>query len=230
MITAKLKVRYEGDWVAQIREYDVFGLGIAPVFRGREFVGITVLDCAPEDFPDVITTIEENQFVQSVEILERFVNEEGRIRCSISTTCQYPTYTPMQTTLLEGFLPIGYTEYRDGYQYFEVLAEDPADIAGALEDLEYDTVEVVRIVPSFERVPHFSLLEWQELADSITDDELALLNLAMEHGYYETPARISLEALAEEAGVAKSTAARRLRRVEGAVVPLVTKYLQLFSS
>lgn len=229
MITAKLKVRYEGDWVAQIRDYDVFGLGIAPTFRGREFVGITVLDCDHDDFDDVIETIEENRFVETLEVLERFVTAEGRVRCAISTTCQYPTYTPMQSILMEGFLPIGYTEYRDGYQYQEVLAEDPDDITSALDDLEYETVEVVRIVPAYEHVPHFSLLEWQELTDELTDEDLALLDLAIEHGYYETPARISLEDLAEEAGIAKSTAARRLRNVERAVVPLVTKYLQLFA-
>lgn len=229
MITAKLKVRYEGDWVAQIREYDVFGLGIAPTFRGREFTGITILDCAREDFHDVIRTIEENKYVDSVDVVEHLETPDGRVRCSITTTCQYPTYTPMQTALLEGFLPIGHTEYRDGYQYFEVLAEDASDIAEALESIEYETVEVVRVVPSFERVPDFNLLEWQALADDITDEELALLALAIERGYYETPAGITLQALADEAGIAKSTAARRLRRVEGTVIPLVTKYLQLFS-
>jgi len=36
-------------------------------------------------------------------------------------------------------------------------------------------------------------------------------------------------ALRTEAGVAKSTASRKLRNVEQAVIPTITKYLQLFS-
>lgn len=228
MITAKLKVKFEGDWTSQIREYDVVGLGIASTFRSRSFLGITVLDSAPDDIEDVLDTIEGNQYTESLEILETHETDEGRIQCTVSTLCEYDSYTPMQTILMEGFLPIGYAEYRDGYEYIEILAENREDVSRALEGLTYDTLEVVRIVSSFDLVPQFSLLEWQQLATTITEDERELLDLAIERGFYEIPSRMSLSELAAEAGVAKSTASRRLRNVEQAVIPLVVKYLRAY--
>jgi len=228
MITAKLKVKFEGDWTSQIREYDVTGLGIASTFRSRSFLGITVLDSAPEDIEDVIATIEGNRYTESLEVLETHETDAGRIQCTVSTLCEYDSYTPMQTILMEGFLPIGYAEYRDGYEYIEILAENREDVSRALRGVTYDTLEVVRIVSSFDLVPQFSLLEWQRLATTITDDERELLELAIERGFYEIPSRMSLSELAAEAGIAKSTASRRLRNVEQAVIPLVVKYLRAY--
>jgi predicted DNA binding protein len=228
MITAKLKLKYEGDWVEAIGRYDVECLGIASTFRNRGFVGITALDCASEDFDAVIETIRTNEHVRDLEVLEAHETDD-RVLATVSTFCEYTTYTPMQMMRFEGFLPIGYTEYRDGYQYLEILAENREDVAAALDALEFDTVEIVRVVSDYRKEVGFSLLEWQQLSEAVSESERELLHLALEEDYYEIPSEKSLADLAEQAGIAKSTASRRLRNVEGEVMPTMTKYLQLYA-
>lgn len=52
----------------------------------------------------------------------------------------------------------------------------------------------------------------------LTDRQRAILELAVDRGYYETPARCTLADLAGEVGVAKSTVSETLSRAEGHVV------------
>jgi len=228
MLTATLKLKLAGDWVDEIGQYDVSCVGVASTFHNRGFVGITALDAAASAFEDVIATIRDNEYVLGTEILEMH-ETDGRVYATISTQCEYTVYTPMQMVRMEGFLPIGYSEYRDGYEYLEILAENREDVSDAIQALDFEVVEVVRIVSDFRRGLGFSLLEWQQLAESITPAERDLLALAIESEYYDIPSGISLLDLADEAGVAKSTASRKLRNVEKEVIPTITKYLQLFA-
>lgn len=52
----------------------------------------------------------------------------------------------------------------------------------------------------------------------LTDRQEWLLREAIERGYYDTPRRITLVELAEEAGIAKSTCSEILHRAEGQVL------------
>lgn len=227
MIAIELKVKFSGDWVADIGEYDVHGLGIASTFRNREFFGVTVLEAASDQFDEILRVIRENQYVNSVEVLEA-VERNGRTLCTISTECVYSTYTPMQMISLQGFLPISHSEYRNGYQYVEILGGEREEIVEVMSQLEYDSVEIVRVSSELSIEPSFSLLEWQQFFQQITADEQHLISLAVTNGFFATPREISLEQLAAEAGIAKSTASKRLRRVEQKLVPLLMKYFHMF--
>lgn len=228
MITATIKIRYAGDWVDQIGAYDVTGIGVASTFRDHRFVGITALDAIADEFTEIVQTIRENEYVDSVQVLEAY-EDDGRVRATLSTQCDYPSITPMQMMRLEGFLPIGYSEYRNGFEFLEILAEDGADVSRVVDVLEYDTVEVVRVISGFRRGIGFSLLEWQELTETVTDEELELCSTALDSGYADIPREVGLDELASESGIAKSTASRRLRNAEQKIIPVITKYLEIFS-
>ncbi|PSP84837.1 helix-turn-helix domain-containing protein [Halobacteriales archaeon QS_1_68_17] len=230
MITATLKIRYADDWVSNIGEYDVVGRGVASSFRDRQFLGITSLDVAAADYADVIETMRGNEYVSSLDVLETYDTDDGRVLCTVLTRCLYPSYTPLQIALLEGFIPLEYVEYRDGYEYLQILAENRDQVSNAVSALDFETVEVVRIVSEFERRPGVSLLGWQRLVGSISEDERELVAAALENGYFRIPREMSLADLADETGVAKSTASKRLRNVERQVIPYVTKYLRTFSN
>jgi predicted DNA binding protein len=228
VITATLKIRFGGDWVDEIGSYDVSGIGVASTFLNKRFVGITYLDSRAAAFDDVVATIEGNRYVESLEVVE-YQETGDRVRATVWTVCDYPGFTPMQMIRFEGFLPIGYPTYEDGYEYLTILSEDRADVSRAVTALEFDSVEVVRIVSRFGKEIGFSLLEWQQLLRGVSEDERELLHLAIERGYYDVPRRISLAELADAAGVVKSTASRRLRTVESAATATITKYLRLFA-
>lgn len=227
MIAIELKIKFAGDWVAEIGDYDVHGLGIASTFRNREFFGVTVLNAAADQFDEIIRVIRKNQHVSSVEILEA-VERDGRVLCTISTECVYSTYTPMQMISLQGFLPISHSEYRDGYQYAEILGGKREEIQEVISELEYDSVEIVDVTSELSIEPSFSLLEWQQLSQQITADEQQLVELAIIEGFFSIPREISLEELAVKAGIAKSTASKRLRSVEQKLMPLLIRYFYMF--
>lgn len=52
----------------------------------------------------------------------------------------------------------------------------------------------------------------------MTDTQAALLDLAIEEGYYEVPRETSQRALAERLGVTPGTVADRLQRIERRVM------------
>jgi len=228
MITANLKIRFEGDWVDQLADYDVTGQAITSTYRDNRTVSINALDAATNSFAATIDTIRANKFVDTVEILEQYEIQD-RILSTVKVNSEYPTYTPMETMRYFGFLPIGHAKYRDGFEYVEILAEDRADLSHLVSLLEYETVEVIRIVSEIRPSFRLSLLEWQQLYESIPAAEKAFLELAIESGYMDTPRQISLEELASEAGIAKSTASRYLRNIEQAAIPMLVKYIHIFS-
>jgi predicted DNA binding protein len=228
MLTATLKIKFAGDWTDDIGRYDVSCIGVASTFHNRGFIGITALDAAADEFEDVVETIRDNEVVQSTEVLEMH-EVDGRTHATITTECKYTIYTPMQMLRMGGFVPTGYSKYRDGYEFLEILAENRDDVSNAVEMLDFEVVKIVRIVSDYRTELGFSLLEWQQLTESIPRSERELLHLAIESGYYDIPSGISLEDLADEGGVAKSTASRKLRNVEKEVIPTITKYLQLFA-
>jgi predicted DNA binding protein len=229
MITATLKVRDDDDWVAAIGEYDVVGQGVAWSFRDREFLGITALDAATEDFDAVVETIRSNEVTAGLDVIERYDTDDGRTLGSVITRCTYPTYTPWQIVSLEGFLPIGYAEYRDGYEYLDIFARDPDSFSDAVTALQFDTTEVVEVTPGFSGQPRVSLLEWQRIVESVSETERSLLDAALAEQYYDIPRETSLAELANAAGVAKSTASKRLRSIEREIMPFVTKHLRAYT-
>lgn len=55
---------------------------------------------------------------------------------------------------------------------------------------------------------------YKEKEGMLTDRQREILRLAIKHGYYEIPRRITLEELAREVGISKSSLAEILRRIE----------------
>lgn len=63
-----------------------------------------------------------------------------------------------------------------------------------------------------------SVTQQTEVSQLLTDRQSALVETAVESGYYDTPRDCTLTDLAEEVGVAKSTASETLHRAEGEII------------
>lgn len=63
-----------------------------------------------------------------------------------------------------------------------------------------------------------SVTQQTEASQLLTDRQSALVETAVESGYYDTPRGCTLTDLAEEVGVAKSTASETLHRAEGEII------------
>lgn len=229
MLTAKVCVRYEGDWTAELAAHDVFGEFIASTFRDRRYVGIMAVECDAADADTVLDIIGSHRMIDDVDVVEEFAaDERNRTSMTLFLEGQLTEFTPLQTLLYEGFLPIGPTELENGRECFDLLLHDRDELSNAIELLgEFGSVSVDRISEEFRREVVPSRAGWQALLASFPPRRRELLNLALDEGYFEIPRATTLEVLAAEMDITKTTASTHLRKAERQIFEFLLPYINL---
>ena len=227
MLTAELRVRYEGDWTAELVKYQVFGEFLASTFRNREYIGIMALETG--DLEATLEVIRGHHMVETVEVVERYSpNAGGKTGATLFIEGQLSEFTPLQTLLYEGFLPIGPTTLQDGRECFDLLLSDREELSQAVQLLkEFGPVSIERVSREFSRQVIPSAAGWQEVLSSFSPRQRQVLNTAYERGYYEIPRETTLEEIADEIGITKTTASNHLRKAERRTVEFLVRYLNL---
>ena len=227
MLTATLGVTYEGDWTANLRQFDVSGVFLASTFVGENYLGLLSVETTQLD--SVVSTIEAHPSVESVDIVEQYTEASDRLSATFlirETRTNEPT--PAQILHQAGYLPFGQTQLREGIEYFDLLLESHnqlSEVVGKLEQCGSVSLEAVSQELNWEIMP--SVGKWQQIFDKIPDRQLEVLDLAVEKGYYEIPRDVTLQELADEMDVTKTTASHQLRRVEGKIMRFFIPYLRL---
>lgn len=232
MLNVKISVKYEDDWTAELGSYDVAGQFLASTYRDRRYLGLLAIDVAESDLEDVVETIRTHETTESVTIVESYDHQPAdRHSATLLIHSTYMEHTPMQILLYEGYLPFGaFGELAHGTMSFDLLVEDRDEISDAVALLrEFGTVEVERISREFRRQIVPSVSEWTELLESIPPRQQELLQVGLEMGYYDLPRRVTLQELADEVGIAKTTASQHLRKAESGIVEFFVKYMKLHS-
>lgn len=227
MLTAKVCVRYDEDWTAELARYGAFAEFLASTFRNRRYIGIVVLET--DDMDASLAVIEDHHAVEDVDVLERYELEHAdRESATLFVRASLTEFTPLQTLLYEGFLPIGPTKLEYGRECFDLLLEDREELSKATEVLsEFGPVAVERISNDFSRQVTPSAAEWQELLGNIPPRQRELITLALKEGYFEIPRQTTLEDLAEEMGITKTTASNHLRKAERSLMEFLVTYANL---
>lgn len=227
MLTAKVCIRFEGDWTAELRQYDVFGEFLASTFRNRRYIGLMSLNT--DDLEATCDVIRSHRDIDTVDILETYErNDRSRTAATLFLRGNLSKFSPLQTLMYEGFLPLGPTKLENGRECFDLLLEDRDELSNAIEILrEFGEVHIERISQEFRREITPSSAEWQELLSSIPNRQRQLLNLALEEGYFDIPRRVTLEELADEMDITKTTASNHLRKAEKRVMEFLIRYIAL---
>lgn len=227
MLTAKVCVQYEEDWTAELARYGVFAEFLASTFRNRRYIGLVALKA--NDLDASLSVIEDHEDIDEVDILERYgLDHADRESATLFVRGSLTEFTPLQTLLYEGFLPLGPTKLEDGRECFDLLLNDREELSKATEVLsEFGPVSVERISNDFSRQVTPSAAEWQELLGSIPPRQRELLTLALEEGYFDIPRQTTLEDLAEEMDITKTTASNHLRKAERSLMEFLVTYINL---
>lgn len=227
MLTAKICVQYDGDWTAQLQNYDVFGEFLASTFRNRRYIGMVALETS--QFDAILDIIREHDATETVEVIERYeAGQQGRTSATLLLRGSLSEFTPMQTLLYEGFLPLGPTRLEDGKECFDLLLEDRDELSKATTLLgEFGDVTVRRLSQNYSRRIVPSQAEWQELVNAIPPRQRELLNTAYELGYFEIPREVTLEEIADEMGITKTTASNHMRKAQREVFHFLLPYVNL---
>lgn len=233
MLTAKLSVRYQDDWTSSLSNYDVTGEFLASNFRNRRYFGLFALESREEDYDDVIATIREHESSISIDIIEKYaIGGLNRISATLLIRSRHFEYTPLQVLLHEGFIPLdGFGELRNGNEIFDLLLTNRDDLSEAVELLErFGPVKIEYVSSEFERRTTPSTTEWAELFETITPRRRTVLNKALESGYFDIPRGSTLQEIADDLGIAKTTASQHLRKVEKDIMQFFIKYVNISSS
>ena len=230
MLTAKLSVTYEDDWTSSLASYDVSGEFLASTFRDRRYFGLFALEVAEEDYDNVIETIREHESTVSVDVIEQYsIGGVDRLSATLLIRSQHFEYTPLQVLLHEGYIPLGgFGELRNGSESFDLLLTDREYLSDAVELLErFGPVKIEYVSSEFQRRTTPSVTEWNELFDSITPRRRTMLNKALEAGYFDIPRGSTLEEIADDLDIAKTTASQHLRKAERSIMEFFIQYINI---
>jgi predicted DNA binding protein len=123
------------------------------------------------------------------------------------------------------------TVHRHGWEHYTVIAFDEGDIRAVYENLEADReIEVLSKAGLEEtRIPHTMLAPVDQLFDGVTDRQLDALRLALDNGYYEQPRQASVDDLAAQTSVARSTYEEHLRKAENKLIKNAGQFVRLLA-
>jgi len=121
------------------------------------------------------------------------------------------------------------TVHRHGWEQYQLIAFDEADIRALYDDLDEDRdIEVLAKTGLEQRQIHDGLVApIAQLFDGLTDRQLAAVRLALDNGYYEQPRKASISELAEQTSVARSTFEEHLRKAENKLLVNVGQFVRL---
>lgn len=123
------------------------------------------------------------------------------------------------------------TVHRRGWEEYNLIAFDDGDVRSLYEELEADReIEVLSKTGLTEtRIPHSMLTPIDQLFGTLTDRQLAALQLALENDYYEQPRNCSVVELAERTTVARATFEEHLRKAENKLLNNAGQFVRLLS-
>jgi len=230
MLTAKLSVRYEGDWTSALVKYDVSGEFLASTFRDRRYFGLVALEVAESDYDAVIETIREHESTMSLDVIEKYeVGGVDRLSATLLIRSQHFEYTPLQVLLHEGFIPLGgFGELRNGTENFDLLLASREELSEAVDLLErFGPVKIKYVSSDFQRRTTPSTTEWSELLETVTPRRRKVLNKALDAGYFDIPRGCTLQEIADDLGIAKTTASQHLRKAEKSIMQFFIQYINI---
>jgi len=200
---ARLEVTLPEDvWVGQVtRTHPDATLSVLSVLP-TEGGGVALVALRDDDAPSVVRDIDDADGVEEVE-LQRAAEDVREAIIRVETTDPR-----LLLPLLDSRLPVEYpVEVTGGTARLTVAGSRDrlSAFATALETMGMDYV--VDYV-------HDAI----DAEDLLTDGQRELLAAAIRAGYYDTPRETTLTELADQHGIAKSTASERLHRAEGKVI------------
>ena len=123
------------------------------------------------------------------------------------------------------------TVHRHGWEHYTVIAFEESAIQAIYEEIESDReIEVLSKTGLEEtQIPHTMLAPVDQLFDSVTHRQLDALQLALDNGYYEQPRQTSVDNLAAQTSVARSTYEEHLRKAENKLIKNAGQFVRLLA-
>ncbi len=200
---ARVKIKFPSDiWISDVfskfRDVKMRIEYFLP-YNIEETIGNAVIEIFHYKIEDIVNLIKNHKSIIEFSVLE---NEETRVKINVKTYDPYLLYAVIKCGVLINF-PVN---VRDGYAYWKLIStREGIDKLLTIFEEKKITFDLLRIGNSpynLEREEH-----------QLSFEEEAILNKAIEHGFFEIPRKISLEDLAGLLGKSKSALSVSLRKI-----------------
>ncbi|MFB6222613.1 MAG: helix-turn-helix domain-containing protein [Haloarcula sp.] len=121
------------------------------------------------------------------------------------------------------------TIYHQGWEHYTVTAFADNDVRALLQDLDDDRdIEVLSTkAADIQRVPHSLFTSLDSLFDGLTARQMDALRIALDNDYFEQPRGASIEELAQQTNVARSTYEEHLRKAQNTLIANTENFVRL---
>lgn len=159
-----------------------------------------------------------NQLAKTLEAWQGYVGHEVDVLSRSETGLVFRGNNPpdgiIATIREAGCTLLWPAVYRDGFEYFTILAPSRESVRLLLEDLDvFGRVELERVAdvgPGGVRAS----VPLADLTSDLTERQIEVLRAAIDAGYYEQPRRTNLDELGDMFDIAPSTLREHLRKAE----------------
>lgn len=123
------------------------------------------------------------------------------------------------------------TIYQQGWEHYTVTAFDDRDVRSLLSELDSarDMEVLSTTVVDSRRIPHSLFMTADSLFGELTTRQLEALLIALNHGYFEQPREASIEELANQTNVARSTYEEHLRKAQNKLIANTENLVRLIT-
>ena len=227
MLTARLSIRYAGDWTAAIGRLGVRGDIYSATLHERQYMGLIRIHGESLDEP--LRLIEDAPYHTSFDVVQRYAGG-GHEHATILVTAKLEEETPFVVMLQNGYMPLDPTGLKNGREYFDLILRDRERLLDLMALIEpVGNVKIERVVSGAETSTQPSSAAWSAMLANLTDRQFEVLSLAVERGYFEVPRGATLADIASELDIEKSTASEHVRRGVGRIASFVVENTGLVS-
>lgn len=221
MLTARLSVRFPGDWTETIGELGVHGDIYTATLHKRHYMGLIRLH--GERVSDALELVRRADYHTSVQVVEHR-QRRGDERATVHVTAELKEDTPFLVMLENGYMPLDPTVLRDGREYFDLVLQDRERFMKLVDSLDtVGEVEIKQVIRQVKTPAQPSPVAWNSLQEDLTARQIEVLALAVDQGYFRVPHEVELAELAAELDLQKSTVSEHLRRGLGHITEFVIR-------
>lgn len=202
---ARLRIRHDGCWTMRVN-----GRAHVTQIAGDQLVGVNVVHAPTEEELKAILA-DMTASTERVDVVERTPG-------TMVVRCRCRADGVVGAIVAHGCTILWPAVYARGTELYTVVAptrERMDNLVRRLREMGEVTLERVSEVPAHALDVSVSLAD---VTTGLTERQLAVLRRAVEQGYYDSPRRVSADALAVSFGVSRSTFQEHLRKAEQRVL------------
>jgi len=223
LLRVELELWHPDCWTTEVMAETGAGvLGHGSVIDGRRaYERCTIYGDSVAHVGDAIETAMDSTRINRIQELQPAPTASSAPKSAIATHSQ-DVFIEYEFTegigpafCSQGFVLVGQSQMEDGREAWPLVVEmDRAGLGRRLDDIrkEYDAeITVEQVSPASRTQPRSS---FQTRFDELTPRQRQAYDLARANGYYEWPRETSVQELADELGVSKTTFLEHLRLAE----------------